>query len=1162
MKDLFELFLIQPGFVPFINGMGLIVLATVLRIVPQFTREKMHFRFLISGLFCTGAARILDTYAGLTETFSFSFASVVLQIMAISLMAEAARLNLKNSENHPLPVQIHLPVVLISLILAFTGNSDFLLIYHQIIGLTLCLAFFKSSTNLPATSITTTKTCIFIGLAIISISFITVLYKNNAVPDPDQSSASLQMVLIALLSAAILFNRYRTERRAFARQVLLHSLASPALFIVAMIFLSFAGNRIYNYMNIQEKNQAEMQLDNSIESLSLYINQKVAFAGLSSRIMADAPIMADFLQNRSDENLASLNHFLAAFNNSNPSSICYLMDKSGLVYASSARKELFLGNYLSNRKYFKTAIQGKHGTLIDIGIFTNEPGYYASHPVMDRESNILGVCAVKSNLDDLNDQLMLFHPAMLLDSENRIFLSSNPSLIGKQFDFLTLNHTASASHSLLTTYSPEKYLFATRTIASEGWKVIVFNKKITTSNNKVWLLTTLILITMLLVTLLHGTVLTNETRVVFQMAQEQFRAVFFNTPESVIILSAENLKLLAANNSARKKFLINSDISAQSFKSLLSEVNTQIRNFRFNAKEKLFKHERDFIDSSGTIFTAEVTGARIIFNGQRALIFLIHDISPHKQVEFELTAAKNAAEEANQLKTSFFANASHEIRTPLTAIIGLTEMARSLCKSSEQLKILDLIKTSEKSLLTLLNDILDLEQIESGRFSLKLSAFNLHLLLQNVIELISYRIGQKALKTKLKILPDCPVNIVSDHDRLRQILLNLLDNSIKFTASGEIRLEAGIKMVHKKPELMLSVHDTGQGISESLHNDLFKPFANSNPLQRNVERGSGLGLTICKQIVDTMQGTLCFTTRPGEGTSFFLTIPVKIASNSEIQVTSETESVQNFCLEKDGRPIKFLVADDNDINLFLAGSIIEKNGGVCIFAKNGLETLDLLKHTDFDAILIDIQMPELDGLETIRRIRKSDRAASSIPIVAVSAFGSEHEKNQAIEAGADRYLHKPYFPVDLLRCIQLVMNLQPARTEGSGLAEQRTASSEMPSSNLTQINPDEFRIRIPDKPENIEQISEIFARRSVILLQDLMENIKNSDMEKLRETAHSLKGLTGMLSANRAAGLAKELEDHCRAGDFKMASELIPPLMDCIKGIREDLAILSSKKTV
>lgn len=1161
MKDFLEFFYVQPGFLPFLNGMSLVVLASVLRIVPQFTRDKLHFDFFIPALFCNGAARIVEGYAGISESFLFSLTAALLKVISISLMAEPVRKILR-TDGQPLPAYFHLPILLISMLLAFTGDHQILRFYQLMIGVIICIAFFRSAVDLPTASRNTTRICIILALTIISVSFITNVSEDQILSGIARKTPNTQILIVTFLSAVILLNRYRAERRAFDQQVLLHALVSPALFIAAMIVLSFAGNRIYNYMEIQEKSQAEVHLDNAIESLTLFVNQKVSFAGLSSGIMANAPIMSNYLQNSSEENLQSLNHFLEAFNSNNPSAICYLMDSSGFVHAASSRKDVFLGNHLHSREYFKAAMQGKHGTLIDIGLFTNEPGYYASRPVRDNQSNIIGVCAVKSNLEDLNEQLQLFHPAMLMDSNNRIFLSSNSSLTGKKFDFLTPASAADSDKTLHTVYSPEKFIFATRTIASEGWKVIVFQPKMSTSNNKVWLLTTLVLITVLLVTLLHGTVLASETRAGFKMAQEQFRAVFFNTPESVIILSAENLKLLAANNSARNKFVISSDFSTQSFRSLISETNTKIRNFTFDAKEKLFKHERDFVDSYGTTFTAEVTGSRIFFNGQRAIIFLIHDISQHKQVEYELTSAKNTAEEANLLKTRFFANASHEIRTPLTAIIGLTEMARNLCSSSEQLKILDLIKTSEKSLLTLLNDILDLEQIESGRFSLKPSAFNLHRLLHNVMELVSHRIGQKALKASLKILPNCPTNIIADHDRLRQVLLNLLDNSVKFTSNGEITLEAGIKMVHKKPELMLSVHDTGKGISESLQNDLFQPFANSNPLQRNAERGTGLGLTICKQIVDTMQGTLSFTTRPGEGTSFFLTIPIKIASGEELQITSDTDSVGSFRLETAGRPLKFLVADDNDINLFLAGSIIEKNGGVSIFAKNGLEVIELMKHTSFDAVLIDIQMPELDGLEAIKHIRNSENSAAAIPIIAVSAFGSEHEKNQAIEAGADRYLHKPYFPVDLLNCIQIVMDLKPGQNDTAMPDTVPRNSLLAAGQTLSQINLDEFRIRIPDKPENIAQISEIFARRSVILLHDLQEHQKNADMEKLRETAHSLKGLTGMLSASKAAGLARELEDHCREGNFKKACELINPLMECITGIREDLEILNSKKTV
>lgn len=1164
MIDFIHTLLTQSGFAFFLSGMGLITLASLLRATPVITREKLSLQCLMPGLFMLGFSRVLFAYSDISLSRSLVFASDIFKIAALHFFLEFIRRNLHRICDTRITAAIHAPALLLFIASHFlTESATAINGLISLFSFSLCIMGLIATKQLPTPNINYTRACLIAGLIAAILNTLPLFFAQSMDFPVENLQARIflfEIILVFAICLIILLGKYRSERRS-VDHLNAHSLTSPLLFLLAIVVISIFATRIFAYMHQHNRQQIEINLDNATESLTQLINQRIHFASTSSRIMADSPIMAQVIDNPDETNKALLEFFLDSFAKNNADGICYLMNTEGLVLAASSKKELFVGNNLSQRQYFQTALNGHSGSLIDIGLFTNQLGYYSSNPVKRlSDGKIIGVCAVKRNLEDLENYLKLYHPAMLVDPTGNIFLASDRNFSGKR---LIMQSAGKSTSTVQQTDDPqifsfEKSAFAhvTRPIDLPGWHILILANLREMKNNKIWLFTTIILITFILITLLHSTILAGESRSGFEMAREQFHVVFYHAPESILIISRASLKILAANNSMLRQFRLTADAAGKSYTELLPRQNRSIRNARHNSREKIFKHERDFALPEGNIFSAEVTGSQINFAGESAILLLLHDISAHKQIELELLAAKNSTEEASQLKTRFFANASHEIRTPITAIIGLTELARSFCNSDEQRRILDLIKTSEKSLLTLLNDILDLSRIEAGKFAIKPVPFNLKTLLNNVIGLIRFKIGEKKLTVHLDFELVCPDSIISDPDRIRQVLLNLLDNAVKFTEKGRIDIKVSITNKDSGPVLELQVADTGCGIPEDIQGELFLPFIHADTLQRNSERGAGLGLAISKQIVETMNGNISYSTSPGKGTVFLVTLPIERATAKDLKAIGEIGVPIPVKLAIKDRPLKFLVADDNDINLFLASSIIEKFGGLSCCAKDGIETINLLQRDSFDAILIDIQMPRLDGIEAIKQIR-SMPAQGGMPIIAVSAFASNLEKEKAITAGANFYLSKPYFPDDLLMAIKSVMDIEENPNQADSTTCQADENPVAPAISLRQIDLKELEIRILKKPENIAQISEIFTRRSTTLLADLDSCIALEDVQKLRETCHSIKGLTGMLAAAKAYTHAREMEELCRDNKFEQASLMVAALKVFISEIAEDLSDLT-----
>ena len=396
------------------------------------------------------------------------------------------------------------------------------------------------------------------------------------------------------------------------------------------------------------------------------------------------------------------------------------------------------------------------------------------------------------------------------------------------------------------------------------------------------------------------------------------------------------------------------------------------------------------------------------------LIGISWDITERKQHEEELRNAKELAEAGTMAKNEFIASVSHEFRTPMNGILGLSEILKNTVLNPEQMDLLKGIITSAENLLVLLNDVLDFSAIEAGKMKLDSQPFMLDRVLEDITLVMKMKAKEKLLAFSIRTHSDVPNALIGDAQRLRQIILNLANNAVKFTEKGVIEIRVSlIKTNTLQAFLKFEVTDTGIGIPVEAMNSLFKVFSRVKQDKLKTIAGTGLGLSICRKLTDLMGGEIGVESTFGMGSTFWFTLPFML-SNLCSRKTNDAAS---------SHPERFtglhvLVAEDNLINLRIVDFQLRKMGFLADLVMNGMEALEKYAAHPYDLIILDIQMPVLDGYQTAKKIREGEKISGGhIPIIALTANAMKGDREQYLEAGMDEYVSKPFTQESLLHAI-------------------------------------------------------------------------------------------------------------------------------------------------
>ncbi|MBF0118432.1 MAG: response regulator [Desulfobacterales bacterium] len=547
-----------------------------------------------------------------------------------------------------------------------------------------------------------------------------------------------------------------------------------------------------------------------------------------------------------------------------------------------------------------------------------------------------------------------------------------------------------------------------------------------------------------------------------------------------------------------------------------------------NLDINIVSNSNDEIGSLATEFNSMAQSLKDLYNNLEKIVE--ERTNDLKKTNEELLIAKEISDAAAKAKSEFLANMSHELRTPMNAIIGFSELTINTELTNKQRQYLNNIKTSSQLLLGIINDVLDFSKIDTGKLELENKTFNLHDITNNIFSMFNSKAKDKGLKFNLSIDNNIPTQLIGDSLRIEQILINICGNAIKFTEEGEIVVKADlIEKTEDSVYLKFSVKDTGIGIPTEKIPTLFKSFSQADGSSTRKYGGTGLGLAVSKRLAEMMGGKLYLETEENKGTTFYFDIKTGYDKNAKPVLNDEQNN--NIDIIKKIEGIKVLLVEDNDINQEIASEILQSIGINVQIAENGEISVRKLMEEDFDIVLMDVQMPVMDGYTATKAIRSNPKY-KDIPIIAMTANALKGDREKCLDAGMNDYIIKPIEPDELFNSLAKWIKSKQREKGVNKPARDISNAVDLPE-NLPGIDVEAGLKRLGGNKKIFKDVLKIFKQQYANIHDRIVEELDRGNINGAEQLAHMVKGVAGNCAAKKLQLAATELDDLLKGDDME-----------------------------